>query len=166
MFVAKFLGSPAINVFDGKIKNNKLYINNKILDSKGYEGKDDLDLGSEDAYEAFKKVGFNGEYNDFLKVVYNYDEENVKNTETVEATTEDTQSPKVYEKGEPVVDLEIQNDIIQKFVDKNPILNVESINDALNNQNVSEKEYLKRGLSEKMYERLKKVYDKNNKNKT
>ena len=43
---------------------------------------------------------------------------------------------------------------------------VKNINDALNNQNVSEKEYLKRGLSEKMYERLKKVYDKNIKNKT
>ena len=139
LFVAKFLGSPAINVFDGKIKNNKLYINNKILDSKGYEGKDDLDLGSEDAYEAFKKAGFNEEYNDFLKVVYNYDEENVEKTETIEAATEETQSPKVYEKGEPVVDLEIQNDIIQKFVDKNPNLDVESINDALNNVRIEKK---------------------------
>ena len=46
---------------------------------------------------------------------------------------------KVYEKGEPIVDLEIQNDIIQKFVDKNPNLNVESINDALNNVRIEKK---------------------------
>ncbi len=33
LFVAKFLGSPAINIFDGEIKNGKLYIGEKEIDS-------------------------------------------------------------------------------------------------------------------------------------
>jgi len=43
LFVAKFLGSPAINVFDGEIKNGKLYLDGRILDEdkcykKAYTG--------------------------------------------------------------------------------------------------------------------------------
>ena len=33
LFVAKFLGSPAINVFDGEVKGGKLYLNGKEVDS-------------------------------------------------------------------------------------------------------------------------------------
>ncbi len=32
LFVAKFLGSPAINVFDGEIKNGKLLLNGEVFD--------------------------------------------------------------------------------------------------------------------------------------
>ena len=32
LFVAKFLGSPAINVFDGEIKDGKLYVQGKVFD--------------------------------------------------------------------------------------------------------------------------------------
>ena len=32
LFVAKFLGSPAINVFDGEIKNGKLYVADELFD--------------------------------------------------------------------------------------------------------------------------------------
>lgn len=32
LFVAKFLGSPAINVFDGAIRDGKLYINDQLFD--------------------------------------------------------------------------------------------------------------------------------------
>ena len=32
LFVAKFLGSPAINVFDGEIKGGKLFLNDKLFD--------------------------------------------------------------------------------------------------------------------------------------
>ena len=40
LFVAKFLGSPAINVFDGEIKGGKLYIDGKVFDTgKEYEGE-------------------------------------------------------------------------------------------------------------------------------
>lgn len=33
LFVAKFLGSPAINVFDGQIKGGKLYLGDKLFDN-------------------------------------------------------------------------------------------------------------------------------------
>lgn len=33
LFVAKFLGSPAINVFDGEIKGGKLYLNGEVVDT-------------------------------------------------------------------------------------------------------------------------------------
>ena len=40
LFVAKFLGSPAINVFDGEIKGGKLYIDGKVFDTgKEYKGE-------------------------------------------------------------------------------------------------------------------------------
>ena len=40
LFVAKFLGSPAINIFDGEIKGGKLYIDGKVFDTgKEYEGE-------------------------------------------------------------------------------------------------------------------------------
>ena len=40
LFVAKFLGTPAINVFKGELKDNKLYINgNEVMDHKGRDGE-------------------------------------------------------------------------------------------------------------------------------
>ena len=52
LFVAKFLGSPAINVFDGEIKGGKLYLNGKELDSDA----------------AYKKANANGEKDRKVKV--------------------------------------------------------------------------------------------------
>ena len=41
LFVAKFLGSPAINVFDGEIKKGELFLNGKAIDKdKAYTGAD------------------------------------------------------------------------------------------------------------------------------
>ena len=41
LFVAKFLGSPAINVFDGELKGGKLLLNGKEIDKdKAYSGAD------------------------------------------------------------------------------------------------------------------------------
>ena len=41
LFVAKFLGSPAINVFDGELKGGKLYLNGKEIDADpAYKGED------------------------------------------------------------------------------------------------------------------------------
>lgn len=39
LFVAKFLGSPAINVFDGEIKDGKLYLNGVLFDEDECYGK-------------------------------------------------------------------------------------------------------------------------------
>ena len=41
LFVAKFLGSPAINVFDGEIKGGKLLLNGKAIDEDSAYGKKD-----------------------------------------------------------------------------------------------------------------------------
>ena len=41
LFVAKFLGSPAINVFDGEIKGGKLLLNGKVFDEDKVYGKKD-----------------------------------------------------------------------------------------------------------------------------
>lgn len=41
LFVAKFLGSPAINVFDGEIKGGKLLLNGKVIDEDKVFGKED-----------------------------------------------------------------------------------------------------------------------------
>ncbi len=41
LFVAKFLGTPPINVFNGRVEGGKLYIgNNAVLDVSGVEDKD------------------------------------------------------------------------------------------------------------------------------
>ena len=40
LFVAKFLGSPAINVFDGEIKAGKLLLNGKEIDKNAKYGKE------------------------------------------------------------------------------------------------------------------------------
>ena len=41
LFVAKFLGSPAINVFDGELKGGELLLNGKAIDKdKAYTGED------------------------------------------------------------------------------------------------------------------------------
>ena len=41
LFVAKFLGTPPINVFNGKVENGKLFIgDNEVLDVKGVENQE------------------------------------------------------------------------------------------------------------------------------
>lgn len=50
LFVAKFLGTPAINVFEGKIENNSLYIGeDKLMDVKESD---------QDVYVAIRPEGF------------------------------------------------------------------------------------------------------------
>ena len=50
LFVAKFLGTPAINVFDGTIKNKKLYI--------GEEKVMDVEAEDQDVYVGVRPEGF------------------------------------------------------------------------------------------------------------
>ncbi len=51
LFVAKFLGTPAINVFEGRVKDGRLYIGeDSVLDVKGVEDRD--------VYVAIRPEGF------------------------------------------------------------------------------------------------------------
>lgn len=114
LFVAKFLGSPAINVFDGEIKNNRLYINGKLMSTSGYVGKGELDLGSEDAYGAFVAAGYKGTYNNYLKLVYHHE---VKNEEElpIENKKNEPVEEVIYEKGEEIFEREFQNIILERM---------------------------------------------------
>ncbi len=51
LFVAKFLGTPPINVFNGQVKNNKLYIGeDTVLDTK--------DVADQEVYVGIRPEGF------------------------------------------------------------------------------------------------------------
>ena len=41
LFVAQFLGTPQINVFNGEIKDGKVYIGDSLVNSKDYKGYED-----------------------------------------------------------------------------------------------------------------------------
>lgn len=43
LFVAKFLGSPAINIFDGQLKDGKVYLHGHVYDT-GYKSKGEFDF--------------------------------------------------------------------------------------------------------------------------
>ena len=53
LFVAKFLGTPQINVFEGKISDNKLYINDDYIM--------DFNSSNQDVYVGIRAEGFNTE---------------------------------------------------------------------------------------------------------
>lgn len=145
LFVAKFLGSPAINVFDGKIKDNKLYVNDVVFEAKGYKGQGELDLGSEEAYGAFVSAGYTGTYNDYLKLVYH------TTVEELEALAEELKNQKhhllgkkkaaeeenapveevAYEKGEALYDYAEQDVIVEKMRLVNPKLHHVAMEEAL-----------------------------------
>lgn len=122
LFVAKFLGSPAINVFDGRIEDNKLYINGELFEGRGYKGKGELDLGSEEAYNGFVCAGYHGSYNDYLKLVY------YTTDEELELIAQEANNPKAkktqveevevvdYEKGEALLDYSVAEVIIEKMI--------------------------------------------------
>ena len=56
LFVAKFLGSPAINVFDGEIKGGKLLLNGKEIDADKVYGKEDRKVKVAVRPESFEYV--------------------------------------------------------------------------------------------------------------
>lgn len=131
LFVAKFLGSPAINVFDGRIVNNKVYVNGKVFDGVGYKGKGELDLGSEEAYNAYVTAGYRGTYNDYLKLVYHFGE-----TPEVPETTEteghpEVQQEVVYEKGEPIEDYKFEAEIKERMLSMGIKLKDSEVEEAL-----------------------------------
>ena len=59
LFVAKFLGTPPINVFKGEFKNNAIYVDNeKILDNVKLCGENYTNLTSLSCYVAIRPEGF------------------------------------------------------------------------------------------------------------
>lgn len=54
LFVAKFLGTPPINVFDGEIKDGKLYIGDEAILDKDYVG----DKENQQVYVGIRPEGF------------------------------------------------------------------------------------------------------------
>ncbi|MCM1047308.1 MAG: ABC transporter ATP-binding protein [Clostridiales bacterium] len=66
LFVAKFLGTPPINVFDGRVSDNKLYIGNDVVMSVS-------GIGEQDVYVGIRPEGFilqdDGPFNCQLKGV-------------------------------------------------------------------------------------------------
>lgn len=59
LFVAKFLGTPPINVFKGEFKNNAIYVDNeKILDNVKLCGENYTNLTSLSCYVAIRAEGF------------------------------------------------------------------------------------------------------------
>jgi len=69
LFVAKFLGSPAINILDGEIKEGKLLVDGKIFD-KGYEGKGDVALDGQEVHALLASGGYNKSFEDYYLAVH------------------------------------------------------------------------------------------------
>lgn len=61
-FVAQFLGTPAINIFEGYLKSNALYVQGKMIARTGFKASKELDLTGEDAYPAAVEGGYEGSY--------------------------------------------------------------------------------------------------------
>jgi len=69
LFVAKFLGSPAINIIEGEFKKGRLLIDGKEFD-KGYEAKGEIPLDGREVYELLTSKGFTQSYEDFYLAVH------------------------------------------------------------------------------------------------
>jgi ABC-type sugar transport system ATPase subunit len=82
MFVAKFLGSPAINIIEGEIKEGKLLLDGKIFD-KGYEGKGDVALDGQEVHALLSSGGYNKSFEDYYLAVHS-PQQHQEGTETVQ----------------------------------------------------------------------------------
>ena len=69
LFVAKFLGSPAINVFDGEIKGGKLLLNGSAIDTDKAYGKVDRKVKIAVRPESFSFSGKSGSIPVVVKIV-------------------------------------------------------------------------------------------------
>ncbi len=68
LFVAKFLGNPAINIFNGELKNGNLLIDGKVFD-KGYKAKGEFSLMDEGIFAAAVEKGFTLTLEEYLAML-------------------------------------------------------------------------------------------------
>jgi multiple sugar transport system ATP-binding protein len=74
LFVAMFLGVPAINVFDAEIKGDKLLLNGKPFD-EGYKGIGPFVLLSHPVFDIAVKGGYTGSFDEFRAITKHLPEE-------------------------------------------------------------------------------------------
>ncbi len=65
LFVAKFLGSPAINIFDGELKNGRVLLHGNVY-HKGLTSKGKFDFFDERIYDVAVEGGYNGTKADYF----------------------------------------------------------------------------------------------------
>jgi multiple sugar transport system ATP-binding protein len=68
LFVAKFLGNPAINIFEGELKAGKLYIDGKLFDS-GYKSKGKFSLLDEGIFQIAAEFGFKPSFEEYMTML-------------------------------------------------------------------------------------------------
>ncbi len=69
MFVAKFLGSPAINIVEGELKDGKLLLDGKLFD-KGYDAKGDLALDGQEVHGLLAASGYTASFEDYYLALH------------------------------------------------------------------------------------------------
>ncbi|HAK05499.1 MAG TPA: ABC transporter ATP-binding protein [Firmicutes bacterium] len=69
MFVAKFLGSPAINIIEAELRDGKLLLDGKMFD-RGYESKGDLALDGQEVHAILKERGYTNSFEDFYLAMH------------------------------------------------------------------------------------------------
>ncbi len=68
LFVAKFLGSPAINVFNGELKNGQVLLHNNVY-HKGMKSKGEFDYKDLALYDIALEGGYQGTKAEYASVV-------------------------------------------------------------------------------------------------
>jgi multiple sugar transport system ATP-binding protein len=83
LFVAKFLGSPAINIFEGMMIDGKIMLNGKVF-AEGFESSGDFDLLDERIYDIAVENGYRGSKRLYYADLGEEFEEEVEETPEVE----------------------------------------------------------------------------------
>lgn len=68
LFVAKFLGNPAINIFNGELKDGNLLIDNQVFDT-GYQAKGEFSLLDEGIFDLAVEQGFTLPKEDYVAML-------------------------------------------------------------------------------------------------
>ena len=75
LFVAKFLGSPAINILDGEMIDGKVYVNGELFE-KGFKSKGEFNFNDEGIFHIAVEQGYLGtldQYNQAIQAIEGLD---------------------------------------------------------------------------------------------